>query len=63
MHAEVNKEANEIQVRQTRESFLKREDKARIAKVVTHMETSNVNDMKILKRVINLVANNFQIRF
>lgn len=63
MHAEINKGANEIQAKQRRERFMKVEENQRIIKIVKHMEMSNITDMKILKRVINLVANNFQLRF
>jgi len=43
--------------------FLKTEELNNIRKQVEALESSNARDLRTLKRMINLVANNMQIRF
>ena len=43
--------------------FLKTDEINNIRKQVDALESSNARDLRTLKRMINLVANNMQIRF
>jgi hypothetical protein len=54
--------ANEIHARVRQERFLIAEENNRVRKQVQRLENSTT-ELRTFKRIINLVSNNFQIRF
>jgi hypothetical protein len=64
MYLEVERKGNEIEVKQRQDRFLKNEEKQRFSKIVRNLENKpDLVEMKQLRRVINLIANNCQLRF
>ena len=57
------KRADLIQDEIRKNRFLKNEELNNIRKQVEGLESSNTKDLRTLKRMMNLVANNMQTRF
>ena len=62
-HKEMIKRADLIQDEIRKNRFLKNEELNNIRKQVEGLESSNTKDLRTLKRMMNLVANNMQTRF